>query len=603
MKIEADVHSINKLKDYFFVVPDYQREYIWKADDHVEQFLNDIEAEYEPGAKKQSSYFIGSIILVGNGAFEVIDGQQRLTTIVLTLCAFRDRLKEKITLTKRETEHRKKLDELLYEYDLETDRSRYRLELQYEDSHDYFKHRIDGNTYAGERTASIERMDAAYDTIVEHLNKLDDDELIDRLNYFLTCVELVVIKSEDLGSALKIFETINQRGAGLNAMDLVKNLIFRKAPEAEFNRIKVLWKELMKELDACQETDPLRFLRYFLMARYADELIREDGIYKWIISDKGKKALGYEKDALGFAKAMLSAAKRYSAWVLATESRSDTGAFPSIARIGLVNKIKSRLHLLPLLALDERLKAGDVEYLAAQLESYLFLAMILNIQAKYHERTFLSWVQDIRKLKTRKDLEQFAKGTMHGSIKGQHKEFSSQFLLLTIGDLSPGYRIKYVLGRLDSTLAVLAQQSPMSSTQYGEMDLEHMLPQTPKGALPAEFSSRDDYDSHVARLGNALLLEGTINKALNKVNDLGTDWFSKKCVEYVKSSAWGVKLMAHGFAVGKNTAINRARDHYGYEFKKWDKAAIAKHQEVLLQLAMDTWTIGGQRIDGKQPPK
>ncbi|MBK6883030.1 MAG: DUF262 domain-containing protein [Flavobacteriales bacterium] len=238
MKIEADVHSINALKDYFFVVPDYQREYVWKADDHVEQFLNDIEAEYEPKEKEQHSYFIGSIILVGDGEYAVIDGQQRLTTIMLTLCAFRDRLKAKEDLGRNEKEYLKKVEELLYEYDLGAKRSRYRLELQYEDSHDYFRHRIDGKAYVGERTASIGRMDEAYTTIEDHLGRWDDAELVERLHYFLMHVELVVIESEDLGSALKIFETINQRGAGLNAMDLVKNLIFRKAPEGEFEKVK-----------------------------------------------------------------------------------------------------------------------------------------------------------------------------------------------------------------------------------------------------------------------------------------------------------------------------------------------------------------------------
>lgn len=41
MKIDAKVQSISKLKDYFFLVPDYQREYVWKPDDEVEQFLID----------------------------------------------------------------------------------------------------------------------------------------------------------------------------------------------------------------------------------------------------------------------------------------------------------------------------------------------------------------------------------------------------------------------------------------------------------------------------------------------------------------------------------------------------------------------------------
>lgn len=59
MEVKAEVLSIAKLSDYFFVVPDYQREYVWKEDDEVEQFLQDIDNEVESG----QSYFIGSIII------------------------------------------------------------------------------------------------------------------------------------------------------------------------------------------------------------------------------------------------------------------------------------------------------------------------------------------------------------------------------------------------------------------------------------------------------------------------------------------------------------------------------------------------------------
>lgn len=57
MKIDAKVQSISKLKDYFFLVPDYQREYVWKPDDEVEQFLIDIENEYSPDAKSSVIIF------------------------------------------------------------------------------------------------------------------------------------------------------------------------------------------------------------------------------------------------------------------------------------------------------------------------------------------------------------------------------------------------------------------------------------------------------------------------------------------------------------------------------------------------------------------
>ena len=47
MDINADVKSISQLKDYFFLVPDYQREYVWKPDDQVEQFIIDIDNEFD----------------------------------------------------------------------------------------------------------------------------------------------------------------------------------------------------------------------------------------------------------------------------------------------------------------------------------------------------------------------------------------------------------------------------------------------------------------------------------------------------------------------------------------------------------------------------
>ena len=47
MEIKANKKSVCELKDFYFSVPNYQREYVWKADDQVEQFLVDIDNEYE----------------------------------------------------------------------------------------------------------------------------------------------------------------------------------------------------------------------------------------------------------------------------------------------------------------------------------------------------------------------------------------------------------------------------------------------------------------------------------------------------------------------------------------------------------------------------
>ncbi|WP_262558357.1 DUF262 domain-containing protein [Acinetobacter bereziniae] len=97
MQIDAQVKSISDINQ-FFIVPDYQREYVWKANDQVKQFITDIDNAFET-SNNDSSYYLGSVIIVKKqDNYDVIDGQQRLTTIVLTLCALKDFL-ESITRT------------------------------------------------------------------------------------------------------------------------------------------------------------------------------------------------------------------------------------------------------------------------------------------------------------------------------------------------------------------------------------------------------------------------------------------------------------------------------------------------------------------------
>ena len=117
-----------------------------------------------------------------------------------------------------------KIENLLFEYDLETGKDNVRLELQYPESKDYLNKLIDNVDFFGEITPSIARMEEAYSTIKDfYAIKINNsiEKTINHIRYFLTKVEIVKIVSENLSSALKIFETINQRGMGLNAMDLI----------------------------------------------------------------------------------------------------------------------------------------------------------------------------------------------------------------------------------------------------------------------------------------------------------------------------------------------------------------------------------------------
>ena len=114
--------------------------------------------------------------------------------------------------------------------------------------------------------------------------------------YFFKKLKFIQIQAPYISEALKIFETINARGAGLNSVDLLKNLIFRQVKREEFDKLKSKWKEFIAILEDADEK-PLRFLRYFIVSNYPSlhnnpttqkNTMREDDIYNWISQNADK---------------------------------------------------------------------------------------------------------------------------------------------------------------------------------------------------------------------------------------------------------------------------------------------------------------------------
>src|SRR5574337_1442923 len=89
-KIEDHKYTVEEaFRECFYIVPDYQREYVW-TEKEVEQLLQDIDEEFDVGERRE--YFIGTVLVSPTqqkNHFDVIDGQQRLTTFFLLLCALR----------------------------------------------------------------------------------------------------------------------------------------------------------------------------------------------------------------------------------------------------------------------------------------------------------------------------------------------------------------------------------------------------------------------------------------------------------------------------------------------------------------------------------
>src|ERR1035438_1519774 len=89
-RIENHKYSIEEaFRECFYIVPDYQREYVW-TEKEVQQLLEDVDEQFNIGERRE--YFIGTVLVSPTeqkNHFEVIDGQQRLTTFFLLLCALK----------------------------------------------------------------------------------------------------------------------------------------------------------------------------------------------------------------------------------------------------------------------------------------------------------------------------------------------------------------------------------------------------------------------------------------------------------------------------------------------------------------------------------
>ena len=235
---------------------------------------------------------------------------------------------------------------------------------------------------------------------------------------------MVIIQPDDVGSALKIFETINERGVGLNAMDLLKNLLFSNSNEEDFKKIKDIWKKIVQNLQSSGEGDkPLRFLRYFLVARYHNGIIREDEIYKWVISKEGKSKIKYESNPVQFANEILKASSKYGAFIKATSSYEADLDYPSLTGIGYLSKKNSRQHIILLLALNDAFDKAALNILAKNIESLAFYYATLKVLTKYYETIFAEWAIKIRGLNTLEDLNYFISNELSAEIEKRKAQF------------------------------------------------------------------------------------------------------------------------------------------------------------------------------------
>ena len=578
--------TVEKCFNNFYIVPDYQREYVWEADKQVEQLLVDITEAYDNDSKKE--YFIGTTVVYNNnGQYELIDGQQRTTTLFLALCAFKN-VYEKYGIS-HDT-----IDKCIADTTLDdegNDIHKYHLTLQYEDASNILEQIAEDNIPEDDKLSkSGKLLVSAYNRLKKFVNdyaEKDLGELKKFFMYFFRQIKFIQISTPDINDALKIFETVNDRGVGLNPMDLLKNLIFRQIGRDKFDKLKDKWRELITILESNNEK-PLRFLRYFIMSNFplADQgtsgtgknIIREDEIYKWMTDHK--ELCDYEKHPIEFVNLLIENAKAFVNFSTGKDTNGNQNVY--IKNINRLGGTVFRQHIIPLLA-ARNFSQEMFAYLAKNIETYLFYFLITKEQAKGLEKNFAEWNLELAKVNTLKELNDFVSRTFAVEVNKKQLEYRDAFYRLSQSDLQV-FRLRYVLAKLSQyvDLGRKGTYAAQMLDEYYDTDIEHILPFTPK--TEEEKSKIEDYDRVKTMIGNLALIEKPINRSIQNKS------YEDKLLEYGKSKYYLTSSLKEIDVVGVNTAVNRI-GKFLKEFDTWDRNSIEERQKLLYKLSLEIWKI------------
>jgi uncharacterized protein with ParB-like and HNH nuclease domain len=596
-RIESHNLSIADLFKEFYAVPDFQREYVW-ADENVEKLLVDIIDELYDNDEplEDSEYFLGSLVVYpDNGTFQLIDGQQRLTTIYLLFCAIRDF----VIIESGKTS--KAIEGLIAGVDQDTktglDIDRYRLTLQYGDGGKVLEIIADSKSNISniDKTASesATKLVEAYETIREFLLSRFGSSVEKRLQFsgtFTSRVKLIRIGTLNLKSALKVFETINHRGVGLNSMDLLKNYLFINTSKQESKDLKLHWKELKKRWDKMINTihdskeDPMRFLRYYIMSHYAVNLqnnFPEEAVYDWFTKEGSRYKI--DKFPLKFVDTLIKASEDFSNF---TKCKNVDGSDNQFLKN--IKKLQGRYsqHFILLLAARELPKDLFTE-LCYHIENLLFTYTITRSTRKDINmiRDFSQWSQDLLQVKNREQFEAFIEFYFIDKFVSLSNEFNSAFRELTESKIAT-YRIRYVLAKITQFVDNQAYSNASQLDRYLDksITIEHILPKSVNPELRSKFDKPNEYGSYVEKLGNLVLLEKTINSSLSDST------YDAKKSGYKQSQLLLPRSLVEKPGVGNNTQLNRTVNHLNLtQFDVWDSKAIDKRQEMLINLARLVW--------------
>ncbi|EER47354.1 hypothetical protein AM305_08504 [Actinobacillus minor NM305] len=502
-----------------YKIPRFQRDYSWEAEQWEDLWVDIMGIIEDP---TDSAHYMGYLVLqsTDDKSFDVIDGQQRLTTATLIILAVLKKLQDLIDENIDAATNTKRLEQIRQTYigylDPVTLVSRPKLTLN-RNNNDYFQNYLVPLAKLPQRglRASEHLLRKAFDwfyqKVDQYLKQEEGNEgvrLAQLVEYISDNLFFTVITVSDELNAYKVFETLNSRGVRLSSTDLLKNYLFsildkNQENTHELRNLEERWENIVNRLQSEKFPD---FLRIHWNSR--NKFTRHTELFKVIRNNIRDRAAVF-----ALLRGMEEDLDTYLS--LSSPDISDW----SLEDKRLVNILKLFRVRQPFSLLLSAKREFDRENFTKLLYAIMVISFRYNTIGTYSpaelERAYNNVVEHINKKKITNSNQ--ALGLLK-SVYIDDQRFSRDFAekVIKTTDSRSTQLVRFILCEIERYISNSIEVDFSSDT----FNIEHILPQN----APDNWGdfSYEEMNALTYRLGNMTLLQSNVNR------DLGVAEYSQK---------------------------------------------------------------------------
>jgi hypothetical protein len=556
-KIQAAERPVGDIfsDDYRITVPRYQRPYAWTTEEAGEMFDDLLGAATSNAPVGETDpYFLGSIVLVkaeNDAHAEVVDGQQRLTTLTILLSALREHVSSAFA---------ESLDKRLFQkgdpIKGTVDQPRLRLRDRDQDFFEKWIHSRAGiakiRSLATDSLSDSQRNLARNATLfLDRLSSLDQDKcealarFVDRSTY------LVVVSTQDFDSAYRIFAVLNERGLDLTHTDILKSEIIGGIADADQDVYTKKWEAEEEDLGRDDFAELFSHIRMVFAGTKARESI---------LREFRGSVLSAVPDGRTFIDDVLVPLSDAYEIVTRADYRSATGAEEVNRLLAWLKRLDNTDWVPPAIRYFSRSEttADALRRFLADLERLAASMLVRRIDVT---RRVERYGRLLAAIDAGEDLH------TDGSPLQVTPDERAETLDRLRGEIYTVTRVRqYVLLRLDSALS-----SGGASYDQPLITVEHVLPQSPaESSQWCHWFTEDQRKYWVHRLANLLLLTRKKNAEASNYE------FQVKKEKYFTS-----KKGVSPFALTTQVLTQLG----------WTPALLQQRQEALLSVLAELWRL------------